>query len=96
MIVHDLNIVSVSILPAEADPPLVIHTNAVLAAPSALELLQPIAWRYSQIAQCIGCVQSDKLSQHCSQYIRRKTPHWLAVKQALRVPIREAFNHLER
>lgn len=84
----------VAVLPAKADAPLVIDANTILAAASALELLQPIAWRYSQISQCIGRVQSAKLSQHCAQEIRRKTPDWLAVKQALSVPIRKALNHL--
>jgi dihydrofolate reductase len=93
VIVYDLNIMGVAVLPAEADAPLVIDANAVLAAPSALELLQPIGWRHSQIAQRFGRVQSAKFSQHCSQYIRRETPYRLAVEQALRVPIREAFDH---
>jgi len=49
VIVNDLDIVGVAILPAEANTPLVVDTNTVLATAPTLKLLQSIARRYSQI-----------------------------------------------
>ena len=49
VVVNDLDIMGVAILPTEANAPLVIDTDTVLAAPSTFELLQSIARRYSQI-----------------------------------------------
>ena len=42
MIVRQFHVECVTELPAEADPVLVVHADAVLAAPSALQRLQPI------------------------------------------------------
>lgn len=39
MIVHDLDLVGISVSPDEADPPLVINANAMLTSPLALESL---------------------------------------------------------
>ena len=94
MVVNDLDIMGVAILPTEANTPLVIDTDTVLAAPSSSELLQSITRRYSQIGQCLGRVQSDELSQHGSEKICRKTSDWFAIEQAFRGPIGEAFDHL--
>jgi hypothetical protein len=93
VVVNDLYIIGVAILPTETNAPLVIDTDTILAAPSTFEFLQSIARRYSQIGQCLSGVQRDELSQHTSEKICRKPPDWLAAEQALRVPIREAFNH---
>jgi hypothetical protein len=51
MIVDDLNTVRGSILPYEAEPPLIVNTDAVLSNPIPFECLQVIAWRHSQIIE---------------------------------------------
>lgn len=57
MVVNDLDIMGVAILPTEANAPLVIDTDTVLAAPPTSELLQSIARRYSQIGYGIGRIR---------------------------------------
>jgi len=42
MIVDDFHVVRVAILPAEANPLLVVYSNALLAGAMAGEFLQPI------------------------------------------------------
>ena len=37
--------------PAEADPPLVVHADAVLALAVALERFEPVAWRNEQVLE---------------------------------------------
>jgi len=93
VIVDNLNVMGVPIFPPEANAPLVIHTNAVLAGTSSLQFLEPVPGWHSQVVQRIGGVQGNELSQHDSEQIRGKTPHWLALKQALCIPIREALDH---
>jgi len=51
MIVNDFHVVSISVLPAKADPPLIVDPDAVLAV--AVKLLQPVS-REGQIAQACG------------------------------------------
>ena len=57
MIVYDLNIVSVSLVPAEADTPLVIDPNAVLSLPVSSQFLKAISWRDKKIVQLLRRIQ---------------------------------------
>jgi hypothetical protein len=45
MIVHDFHLLRVGTAPDEANPPLVVDANAVLAVTAALEGFQPVAGR---------------------------------------------------
>jgi hypothetical protein len=53
MIVNNLHIVSISVLPNEADPHLIIDPNAVLAVPVAVKLLGPVSGE-GEVAQAGG------------------------------------------
>jgi hypothetical protein len=50
MVVDNLHVVGVTLFPAEADPPLVVDTDAVLTATIAVKLFQFVP-RESEIAQ---------------------------------------------
>ena len=93
MIINDLDVGSVTILPGETDPPLVIDTDAVLTAPAALELLQPVTGWDTQVFERFCRVQGDQLSQHDVKQVGWKPPHWLTVKQTLSVTIAEVLDH---
>jgi len=47
--------------PGEADPPLVVDADAVLACPVAGQLLQPVAWRHPQIVDAFGGIDENQL-----------------------------------
>lgn len=49
MIICDLNLVGVTVPPSEANPPLIVNTNAELTFTVAFQLLQPVAWRDTKI-----------------------------------------------
>jgi hypothetical protein len=51
VIIDDLDIEGAAGIPSEADPPLVIDANAVLATPISLQGLEPVARRHRQILQ---------------------------------------------
>jgi len=63
MVICDLNFVSVSVFPTEANPILVIDTDTVLPSPISLQQLQPISWRRCQIAQFFGTVDLHQPAQ---------------------------------
>lgn len=60
VIVDDLDVLGSGGRPFEADAPLPVDTDAVGAGPVALELLQPITWRDSEIVER---VKDQKLAQ---------------------------------
>ena len=73
MVVHDLNVVCLVVDPAKHDSPLLVHANAVEALPVALERLEVVARRRTQIQKSLGCVQNVQLSDTRRNQIRRET-----------------------
>src|SRR6266566_4238526 len=63
MIVHDLDFMRVAILPAKANPPLVVHANTVFARPVAVEFLQPVPRWHAQVSKRFRGVQNQQPSQ---------------------------------
>jgi len=49
MVVHNLHVIGIGFDPAEADPPLLVDSNAVLPQPIASESFQTIPWNRSEI-----------------------------------------------
>jgi hypothetical protein len=62
VVIHDLNVVRISISPHEAKPPLVIDPDAVLALPVTTQSFQTVAGRCCQIAELGSAVQLAELS----------------------------------
>ena len=62
VIINDLNVVGIAVVPSKADPPLIVDPDAVLTGSVALELLEPISWRHSQIIEMLRGVDRDKFS----------------------------------
>jgi hypothetical protein len=54
VIVHNLHIMRLAFPPDEADSPLIVDTNTVLACPRALESLQSIPWGNAKFLQLFG------------------------------------------
>ncbi len=83
----------IAVPPPEADAPLIIDPDAMLASTVALELLQPVAGRHSQILQRLGGINSHQLPQHGALERRGIAPDALPVEEPLRVPIGEVLDH---
>jgi hypothetical protein len=95
MVVDDFDIPRISIMPAEADTPLVVDSNAMLAGPVAAEFLKAIARRDPEIVERLGGVDGDQLAEHDPAELRQEPAYGLAVEQTLRVAVREALDHPE-
>jgi len=57
MVVYDLDVERVTLVPTEADAPLLVDPNAVLSCAVTPQGLQPIPWRDPQLGQIHGRVQ---------------------------------------
>lgn len=62
MVVNNFRIVSVAIVPDEANTPLIIDANTILATPATAQLLKAICRRNPQIVQARSIVQHSQLS----------------------------------
>ena len=93
MIVHDLDVVRIAVLPVEANAPLVVDVNAVLAGTVALELFEPIAGRHPKILELLGGVDKPELAEQGPMELGRESADWFALEQALGIAIAEALDH---
>jgi hypothetical protein len=93
VVVRDRDVVGIAGVPPEADAPMVVDANAVLASPITHQPFQPIARRHAEVAELYGGIQLSQLPQHNSLQIGGQTPYGLPVEQAGRVSITEAANH---
>jgi hypothetical protein len=66
-------------VPAEANPPLVINTDAVLSLTVAFQCFQSVAWRQLQVAQLARAVQLRELPQGNALNLRRQSVVALAL-----------------
>ena len=73
MIINDLDVKGVAGAPYEADPPLFIDANAVLARPFSFEGLKPVARRCSKILKRVCGIEKNQLSKGDTLKIGWKT-----------------------
>ena len=71
MIVNNLHVTCTPVLLYEANPPLIIDSNAVLPAPIAFKLRQTIRWWNSQVVNDGGCIKHSKLKPGALLNFRR-------------------------
>jgi hypothetical protein len=62
VIVDELDVAGAAGTPGEADAPLVVDADALLAGASADEFLQPIARRHSQVVDALSGVDENQLA----------------------------------
>lgn len=93
MIVYDFNVVRVSVMPAKADPPLIVDANAVLALSVLGKLLQPIARRHSEVCQSNGPVQHPQFSEGRSHQTWRDLPGEFPAEEPFRGLVFEVPDH---
>lgn len=91
-----LDSMSIAIPPLEADAPLVVDSDAVLACPVASELLQPVPRRDGEVQEAIGCVKDEELAQGRPEDLRGQSAGPLAPEERLRVGIGKAPDHQRR
>lgn len=93
MVIDDLDIERVAILPFEADAPLLIDADAVLASAVALECLELIRWGDHQIAQIRSAVEVLQLLARALLNLAVEALHECPSEYRLRVFVLEGPNH---
>jgi hypothetical protein len=63
VIVHNLHVLWADPGPDEADSPLLVDSDAVLACPVYLQRLQPVAWKDTEVVEQVSSVQHHQLSE---------------------------------
>ena len=61
MIVSDFDVMGIRPDPSEADSPLVIDTDAVLALPVTAQCLQSVRWRNPEVSEGLSIIQHSEL-----------------------------------
>jgi len=72
VVIDDFDIPGVAVIPFEADSPLIIDSDAVLAFPVILQLLEAIAWRDSEVIEADGSMDLEEFSQGHPVDLRRQ------------------------
>jgi hypothetical protein len=93
VVIDDLNLVGISVTPSEADSPLIVDPDAMLASTAALQGFQPIARRHTQEVQRRRGIHLNQFSQCDPQQIRWKPPGGHAVEKSFRFLVGKALDH---
>jgi len=82
-------------MPFEANPPLVIDANAVLAAAISVQSLQAIAGWNPEIVELPGCVDREKFGSGPGLNLIREQSDHVTGEQCRRPLVREAPDHTQ-
>lgn len=93
MIVTNLDIVGVAVQEAEANSPLIVDCDRVLASAILFERVKAIARRHSEIVERRREINILKLPHRSQQEIRREALRGASEKELSRAPIRERLDH---
>src|SRR3989337_1046693 len=93
VVVADLDVMRVSLLPAEADPPLVVDPNAVLAGAVSGEALQAVPRGHAELLQPLGGVQKQQLAMGPSLQVRWQFAGPFAFEHLPGLGVSEGSNH---
>jgi hypothetical protein len=93
VVIDDLDFMGAVCFPAEADAPLVIDADGVLAFPVALERFEAIAGRDGEVIKRGDSVNLSKLPQGNALDVRRERPSFPTLKEDGRLAASEGANH---
>src|SRR2546430_5958004 len=80
MVVNDLDLMGITLLPSEADAPLIVDPNTVLPSALPSKLLEPVPRRDTQIIESLSGINDDKLAQHCALELARISADAMALE----------------
>src|SRR5262245_58739344 len=93
VVVDDLDVMGVALSPNEADPPLVVDPDAVLARPVRRQRLQPVAGRHREVGQPPRLVEVAELPPRGRLDLEREAPRALAAPDPLGLASPERADH---
>jgi hypothetical protein len=93
VVIDDFHVVDVTFDPSEADTPLIVDPDAVLAFAVALERLKTIGWRNSQIIKGEGIAEHTQLAPGHGLDIGRQAPGRRSAPDLFRFPVGKGSDH---
>ena len=93
MIIDDFDIPNLSVAPYEADPPLIIDADAVLAVSRTAQRFKAVARRDSEIIQPLRRIERLELRPRAPLDLVGQAPDRMAGKQGRRALVDEALDH---
>ena len=93
MIIDNFNIVRVTPVPFETNPPLIIDPNTVLILAISMKPFKPIRRRYQQIVKRDCAIQHSQFTERDGLKIVRQLARKNAVKYFFRFFILKGSNH---
>lgn len=93
MVVAELDVMRVAVGEPEADPPLIIDRNGMLARTISLQRVQPVPWWYTQIRELRGDVHGFKLPKDSPSDVRRQSLGLSGAEEFLGLAIGEGLDH---
>ena len=94
MVIRDFDIEGVTFQEAEADPPLVVDRNGVLALSVASQLVKPVPWWHLEIIQRRGQMDVFELASRPLDDIRWQPFGPSSHEQILCVPVCKRPDHV--
>jgi hypothetical protein len=95
VVINDLDLQRITVLPDEADSPLIVDSNAVLSRSITLQPLKPVRWWNPQRIQTAGGRENFELSRSQALKIPRQPSREPAVKDPLGLSTLEGLDHEE-
>jgi hypothetical protein len=93
MIIHDFDVIGAGFRPAETDPILIVHADAVLACAIALERFETVAWRDTKIIEMTRDLQLSQFSPG-NRFDPNESPDPPAIRQSFRLCGPERYDHV--
>jgi hypothetical protein len=93
MIIHDFDIVHIAVFPSEANPPLIVDTNAVLPLPVAFQRFELIAGRLPEVLKGSGAMQIEQLAPRLP-FKGLKADNTTIIKKSGGVATSERLDHM--
>src|SRR2546430_539760 len=93
MIIHNLHVVSITLVPAKADAPLFVDADAVLPGSISGQLFQSITRNCSKIFKLFGRIELSQLTQGDALHVHGQLSCGLAVEKCSRLAVAKAADH---
>ena len=94
VIVNNRHVVRVGACPHEADPPLIVDANAMLAGSLAFQLFEPISRKRTQIVETLRGIDREQLTQHRALQFNRVPADSKSLKDPLGMLIGKRFDQV--
>jgi len=93
VVVADFDFPGIAIPPAEADPPLIVDANTVLADSIASEPFEPIPGQHTQLLETPCRVEQQQFPMRSALHLRWQPPRALALEDPPGLEVPEGANH---